>query len=260
MTNAVNWMIGKGAAEICGAYYLEDTDCGPDPDGSYPLAPIKEELLGLEWLSTKTARHEYFMSTQPRTYSYGNRGTGKETYHSRPFSAHVRKVMDELNGMMGTNFNVCFLNKYDNQHNHLGWHADNFADMNADQPIMVISFGAEREIWLKDNRGFKCPRCNGTGYWENPSKPGSGDHLSCPLCLTKGLIYDPNGPPSTGFINTPINERQPDDQRVLLKEGSFFLMPEGYQDTHVHRIPKHGRDCGWRISLTFRSFKDVEIK
>lgn len=32
-------------------------------------------------------------------------------------------------------------------------------------------------------------------------------------------------------------------------------LPAGYQATHLHRIPKHDRPCGWRISLTFRSFK-----
>ncbi len=47
----------------------------------------------------------------------------------------------------------------------------------------------------------------------------------------------------------------PKEQRILLQDGSLFLMPAGYQDTHLHKIPKHDRECKWRISLTFRSFK-----
>lgn len=92
----------------------------------------------------------------------------------------------------------------DNEHQHLGWHADDFEGMIKEEPIAVISFGAAREIWVKPKD-------------------------------SKGEV--------------------PKDQRFLLEDGSIFIMPPGYQDTHLHRIPKHDRPCGWRISLTFRSFK-----
>lgn len=39
---------------------------------------------------------------------------------------------------------------------------------------------------------------------------------------------------------------------VLLAPGSLLLMKAGMQSTHEHRIPKHGANCGPRISLTFR--------
>ena len=44
----------------------------------------------------------------------------------------------------------------------------------------------------------------------------------------------------------------PDADRYLMTPGALFIMPGGYQDTHQHRIPKHDRECGGRISLTFR--------
>jgi len=44
----------------------------------------------------------------------------------------------------------------------------------------------------------------------------------------------------------------PDSQKFLMTPGSLFIMPGGFQDDHVHRIPKHDRDCGGRISLTYR--------
>jgi alkylated DNA repair dioxygenase AlkB len=50
----------------------------------------------------------------------------------------------------------------------------------------------------------------------------------------------------------------PDDQKYLLENGSLFVMPPGFQDEFLHRIPKHDRPCGERISLTFRRFK-VEL-
>ena len=50
----------------------------------------------------------------------------------------------------------------------------------------------------------------------------------------------------------------PDSNRRVLKNGLLFYMPPGFQDTHLHRIPKHDRDCGPRVSLTFRKYKAGE--
>jgi alkylated DNA repair dioxygenase AlkB len=44
-------------------------------------------------------------------------------------------------------------------------------------------------------------------------------------------------------------------REYLLKPGSLFIMPKGFQETHFHRIPKEGFQCGTRISLTFRKYK-----
>lgn len=59
------------------------------------------------------------------------------------------------------------------------------------------------------------------------------------------------------YINwRPIGESGPvpDDQKQLLKHGSLFIMPAGFQRTHEHKIPKHSAACEPRISLTFRHF------
>jgi len=201
---------------------------------------IHRECEMLEWLTKRTARHEYFMSLTPRTYSYGNRGTGDETYASKPFEPWTLTLMGKLNDLLGTRFNVCFLNKYDDEHQHLGWHADDFPGMISEEPIAVVSFGAEREIWVKLQKE-PCDACAGTGCtFREGSSPE--DKIDCPQCKGTGSC------PSKGIV--------PPEQRILLEQGSVFLMPPGYQDTHFHRIPKHSRPCGPRISLTFRSFAD----
>lgn len=46
----------------------------------------------------------------------------------------------------------------------------------------------------------------------------------------------------------------PAGNRQKLGHGSLFVMPSGFQDTHLHRIPKCDRECGVRISLTFRRY------
>lgn len=196
---------------------------------------LKEEVLHLKWLTKRTARHEYFMGLKKISYSYGG-SVGKETYESKRFTPKVLELMEFLNDCFDTKFNACFLNKYDDQHQHLGWHADDFEGMDQNQPIFVVSLGAEREIWLKDKRGYFCSRCNGTG-----KEPLS---VACPDC--HGHLWN----------SAPPNGKQPDDLRVKLEEGSIFIMPVGFQETHLHRIPKHDRPCAWRISLTFRSFLD----
>lgn len=44
----------------------------------------------------------------------------------------------------------------------------------------------------------------------------------------------------------------PPEDRYLMTPGALFIMPGGYQGTHLHKIPKHDRECGGRVSITFR--------
>ena len=106
-------------------------------------------LNELTWLQVTDARKEYFMSTEPLSYTYGS-GKNARTYTSNDFSFPVMIVTEKLNKVFNCNYNVCFLNRYDTQKNQLGWHADDSPEMNPEHDICVISLGAEREIWWKD--------------------------------------------------------------------------------------------------------------
>lgn len=47
----------------------------------------------------------------------------------------------------------------------------------------------------------------------------------------------------------------PDDWKTRLGNGSLFVMPSGFQETHQHKIPKADNPkAGPRISLTFRRY------
>ncbi len=106
-------------------------------------------LLELPWWDVTAARREYFMSDKPRAYDYKT-WDGSRTYHSADFTPEVLGVVQGLNVMTeGGRYNVCFLNRYDNQQQHLGWHADDSPGMDLDHPIAVVSVGVEREIWWK---------------------------------------------------------------------------------------------------------------
>lgn len=45
-----------------------------------------------------------------------------------------------------------------------------------------------------------------------------------------------------------------DVKKMMLAPGSLCVMAPGMQDTHQHRIPKCGYECGPRISITLRGF------
>lgn len=122
------------------------------------FAHLRDELT---WLEVTAARKEYFMSSVSRSYRYKT-WDGEREYHSVPFTepvlglksafavvGHVVPQALAVLGLAALDFNVCFLNRYDTQHGHLGWHADDSPEMAHDHPIAVVSLGAEREIWWK---------------------------------------------------------------------------------------------------------------
>lgn len=163
---------------------------------------IYDTLLNeVNWVNRDAPRDECFMSNIPLEYTYGNGFT--RTYNSVEMHPAVLEIMNKLNSEFGTEYNVCFLNYYKSDKEHLGWHSDDSPEMDKDHAIAVISFGAERFIWCKD-KDFK------------------------------------------GNI--------PDEDKYLLEVGSLFVMPKGFQDVNLHKIPKNDRPCGGRISLTYRKY------
>lgn len=107
----------------------------------------------LDWLKMTDTRFEYFMSKTDIEYTYGA-GRGERTYKSKPFNDIVDAIMVKLNEDFNCKFDICFLNRYDNEKMWLGWHADDSPEIDIEHPIAVVSFGAEREIWIKE-MGYK---------------------------------------------------------------------------------------------------------
>lgn len=148
-----------------------------------------------------TPRMEYYFNTINVPYVYGS-GRGVREYSPKPVNESLKKIKNDVELLFNTTFEVCFLNRYENQKDHLGWHADDSPEMDDDRPIVIVSFGVEREIWFKKQ--------NGEGEVE----------------------------------------------KYTLGHGSLCVMPKKFQETYYHRIPKAGRLCGRRISLTFRGYKN----
>lgn len=200
--------------------YIESPEGIPDFADLTPPTPSPRlaALIGvpsrqgeIPWIRRTEARQECFMSYAPRTYTYGS-GRGVRTYESVPMTLPIMKMARfTLPRMLdcANELNVCFLNRYADQHQHLGWHADDDPGTDHDCPIVVVS------------------------YYERP------------LVDAREIWIRPNG--HTGPI--------PPEWRQSLAHRSVFVMPPGMQQTHQHRIPKHDRECGARVSLTFRRMR-----
>lgn len=115
----------------------------------YTVETLHEEV---PWTRRTDTRLEAFMAHQTLTYTYGS-GNGVRSYESVPFTPTVLDAMDKVNwwlsGSISAPMNVCFLNLYLDQRDHLGWHADDSPGTDHDAPIVVASFGATREIWWR---------------------------------------------------------------------------------------------------------------
>ncbi len=105
------------------------------------------------WDERTPARREAFYSTVDKDYTYGS-GDHARTYTPR------NMLEDEYMYMIGLDaaekfrisdspYELCFLNRYENEKQQLGWHADDDIAINHTRPIAVVSLGAEREIYVK---------------------------------------------------------------------------------------------------------------
>lgn len=108
-------------------------------------------IKNIPWVEVKSMRKECFMSSIDRDYQYDKLG---HVYSSVPFDTEVEQIMDHLNQSNNFGLNVCFLNYYENDKKALGWHADDAPQIDHNEPIAVVSFGAERDIWWKP-MGYK---------------------------------------------------------------------------------------------------------
>ena len=100
-------------------------------------------------------RLECWMNDYNSEYTYGS-GRGIRTYKSVPYNNIVLDIRNKLRETEHANVDACFINAYENERDHLGWHSDDSPEINDDIPIAIVSFGAEREIWFRP-KGAKGP-------------------------------------------------------------------------------------------------------
>lgn len=121
-----------------------------DPDSLF------KKLQGeLAWVRRETTpRSEYYINKFNTPYAY-KVGKGVREYLPQTNHPAIEELFVKLAEATGTTFDVCFLNRYHNQSDHLGWHADDSPEMDDARPIAIISLGVEREIWFRLNEAEK---------------------------------------------------------------------------------------------------------
>lgn len=105
----------------------------------------------MPWETRTEARKECFFNDRGTSYTYGS-GMGERTYtpaldHDMPDLVRFSKWLVEDH--FGHPFEACFINGYLNERQALGWHADDSELIDHTKPIVVISFGVERQIWVR---------------------------------------------------------------------------------------------------------------
>lgn len=115
----------------------------PDPDIAF--AALKK----LDWERRGDApRSEYYCNDYGDAYTYG-RGAGRRTYEPRPMHEQIWIARRLLEQFCDCKFDTVFLNRYLDQRDHLGWHSDDSPEMDDARPVVSVSLGIEREIWIR---------------------------------------------------------------------------------------------------------------
>lgn len=113
---------------------------------------IFESLKALTWEQREAPRQEYYCNDFPRPYVY-DKGRGQRLYEPQPYTDAIRTIRGVAETIAQAKFEVCFLNRYLDQSQHLGWHADDSPEMDDARPIAIVSLGVEREIWFRPKPG-----------------------------------------------------------------------------------------------------------
>lgn len=177
------------------------------PDFLNPNLPYFKELLEeIEWERRPDApRYEAYFNEVAAPYTYG-RGAGRRTYLPQPWSPCVLLIKSLVEQAARTHFEAMFANRYDNDHDWLGWHADDSPEMDPARPIVVVSLGGPRDIELRPKGGQtarKISLASGSllqmdagmqASWEHRI-PKAGRRASPRISLTfRGYIIPPSTP------------------------------------------------------------------
>jgi alkylated DNA repair dioxygenase AlkB len=120
-----------------------------EPDEAF--SRLRNEL---EWERRGDApRSEYYCNDFPKPYVYG-KGDYARTYEPKAYHGVILSIRKQLEAHIRSIFDVCFLNRYLNQSDQLGWHSDDSPEMDDARPIVTVSLGVEREIWFRTRGGI----------------------------------------------------------------------------------------------------------
>lgn len=132
----------------------------------------------------------------------------------------LKEILEAVhNALPGSKFNSLLLNRYKGGNDYVGWHSDDEKLYGSTPEIASVSFGCEREFFLK-------------------KKASKNSQARRP-------------------DDEPVRKRSKmggdaDQHTFVLKHGSLLVMRGYTQRDWVHSVPKRAKAEGLRINLTFR--------
>ncbi len=197
----------------------------------FRVVDVQRLLDETPWVQRTEARLECFFSNKPRQYTYGA-GPGARTYTSLPMGMEgelgygcvvVTMLLRILNAAAGT-----------------------LSDT-ATCLAPVRAYGASYNVCFLNRYDHARQHL---GWHADDSPEMDHDHGIAVVSFgaPREIWFREKG--TTGIV--------PAMHRMLLGHGSLLVMPPGFQRTWEHRIPKSDRECGPRVSLTYRHFLDLE--
>lgn len=113
----------------------------------FPAGAVASHWSMIPWVRV-APRDECWMNDLGLEYTYGS-GRGIRTYTPTSFNTLGSEILHTVNAVIHSDLDVCFINGYRDGKDSLDWHADDSPEVSNEHPIAVVSFGAEREIWVK---------------------------------------------------------------------------------------------------------------
>ncbi|XP_031395393.1 DNA oxidative demethylase ALKBH2 isoform X2 [Punica granatum] len=132
----------------------------------------------------------------------------------------LKEILEMVHkALPGNRFNSLLLNRYKGGNDYVGWHSDDEKLYGSAPEIASVSFGCEREFFLK----------------KKPSK------------ISHAVRTDGEPASKRARKNTDSDQRS-----FMLKHGSMLVMRGYTQRDWIHSVPKRAKVEAVRINLTFR--------
>ncbi|CAO2823567.1 unnamed protein product [Amaranthus hypochondriacus] len=143
------------------------------------------------------------------------------SWHRFPLLLQLLRAVEEA--IPGSRYNSLLLNRYSGGNDYVGWHSDDESLYGPTPQIASLSFGCERDFFLK----------------KRPSK-------SSPSQVVEKKSKDE---PMRKRLKRSNNT---DQHSFTLKHGSLLVMRGYTQRDWIHSVPKRAKVDAVRINLTFR--------
>jgi alkylated DNA repair dioxygenase AlkB len=91
-------------------------------------------------------RLEVWIAERPYTYSH-------RTYQPARWTPTLLKIKPEVEAAAGSEFNSVLVNRYENETDSVGWHADDEPEMSHKHAIASLSLGATRSFQIRKGSG-----------------------------------------------------------------------------------------------------------